>query len=327
MILICVSFLIASMLTLIIGIPYIAFLKKNVYEQFILEDAPSSHAKKAGTPTMGGIIIAVPAILASVLALVMNQSTSVEALVILSSFALFMILGFKDDLCKILKKQNKGLTPGKKLVFQFLIALIPAMIMTVSGKTTISFYNYFSINLSYIYPVFATVLIVGMSNAVNLTDGLDGLASGLSVIAFFALAIITCILGRNDLAIVAIAIAGSCVAFLYYNKYPAKMFMGDTGSLSLGGALGTFAVVSKLEIVTLLIGIVFVLETLSVIIQVISFKTTGKRVFKMSPIHHHFELLGWDETRVVKVFCAVGLISSSLIVLLYVYKHFIQGII
>lgn len=305
--LIYVAALVSLLLTLIAGVPYLEFLKKKLYGQVIREDGPSSHAKKAGTPTMGGIIIVIPSLFAASLALILDQKTGADTFIVLLTYSLFMLAGFQDDIRKILRKQNKGLSAGGKLLIQILIALIPALYMTFLGLRTISLSNLFNINLGYFYPIFAVLVIVGASNAVNLTDGLDGLAAGTSSFALIAAAIICALFGRYDLAIVSAAIAGSCFGFLYYNKYPAKIFMGDTGSLALGGVLGTLAVVGKFELSLLIIGLIFVIETLSVILQVISFKTTGKRIFKMSPIHHHFELSGWSEQKVVYTFCGLAI--------------------
>jgi phospho-N-acetylmuramoyl-pentapeptide-transferase len=306
MVLIYVSALISLLLTLIAGVPYLEFLKKNLYGQFIREDGPSSHAKKAGTPTTGGLIIVVPAIIGGILALIMDQKTSYDTLIVLSTFALLTFVGLKDDLDKIARKQNKGLGAKNKLLLQILIALIPALYVTFKGDTSVTYLG----NLGFFYPIFAILVIIGSSNAVNLTDGLDGLASGTMFIALTAITYFFINTGEPDLAIVSAAIAGSCLGFLYYNRNPARIFMGDTGSLALGGVLGTLAVVGKLELLLLVIGGVFVIETLSVIMQVISFKTTGKRIFKMSPIHHHFELSGWSEKRVVLTFWFAGLIFA-----------------
>ena len=188
--------------------------------------------------------------------------------------------------------------------------------MTISHQTYLSVGNY-SIDLHYLYPVFVIIFMTGVSNAVNLTDGLDGLAASNSAIAFLACTLICIITGQTDLAIIAAATVGSTFAFLYFNKYPAKVFMGDTGSLALGGLLGAIAVTGKFELWLALIAIIFAIETLSVIIQVTSFKLTGKRVFKMSPIHHHFELCGWSENKIVIVFSLVTLIFCTVAVILF----------
>lgn len=308
--LIYVSALISLLLTLILGIPYLDFLKKKTYNQFIREEGPASHQKKAGTPTMGGLIIILPAIIGAILALIMDEKTSISSLIALVTFALLTFIGLKDDFSKVNKKQNKGLGARQKLLLQILIAAIPALYVTLTGERTITFLHY-SLNLGMLYPFFAIFIIIGSSNAVNLTDGLDGLASGCSVIALIAITFICgVLLKRTDLAIVSAGIAGSCAGFLYYNRNPAKVFMGDTGSLALGGIIGTLAVIGKFEILLILIGGIFVIETLSVILQVTSFKTTGKRIFKMSPIHHHFELLGWSETKVVYTFWFIEFICA-----------------
>lgn len=298
--LIYVAGLLALLLTLLAGTPYIDFLKKKLYGQYICEDAPDSHAKKGGTPTTGGIIIVIPVIIAAATALFLQQNFDIKAVLALVIFALFMLLGFNDDYLKIAKKHNKGLGAKRKLAIQTVIALIPAL------------YMYFYNDAPILLVALALFIIVGSSNAVNLTDGLDGLAAGTSFFAFLACAFICSLKGFTGLTIVCYAIAGSCLGFLWYNKNPAKVFMGDTGSLALGGALGVVAVMGGFELWLAIIGGVFVIETLSVIIQVISFKTTGKRVFKMSPLHHHFELLGWSEPKVVYVFWLAGLICGTL---------------
>ncbi|OGI23374.1 MAG: phospho-N-acetylmuramoyl-pentapeptide-transferase [Candidatus Melainabacteria bacterium RIFOXYA2_FULL_32_9] len=244
------------------------------------------------------------------LGLLMAQKSSLNTFIILLVFALFTFIGFKDDISKITRKQNKGLSARNKLFLQVLIAIIPALYMTFNGERSVSVFGLYNIDLGLLYPFFAVFVIIGASNAVNLTDGLDGLASGTMFIALTAITCLCIITGRFDIAIVSAAIAGSCLGFLYYNKPPAKIFMGDTGSIALGGVLGTLAVIGKFELLLIIIGGVFVIEALSVILQVISFKTTGKRIFKMSPIHHHFELLGWSEPRIVYTFWLVGLILA-----------------
>ena len=316
-ILIIVALLVSFVLTLLFGVVYIDFLKKKMYTQYILEDAPENHAKKAGTPTTGGVFIAVSIIMASIAALTMNQSLTTSAMIVLMSFLFFMLAGLKDDLGKIKHKENKGgLTPRNKLFFQIAIALLPSIYMTLSGQTYLGFGNY-NIDLHYFYPIFAIFFITGVSNAVNLTDGIDGLASANCAVAMSAVAIICAFTGQIDLAIISAAVTGASIGFLYFNKYPAKVFMGDTGSLSLGGLLGTLAVMGKFELLILFIGFVFFCETMSVIIQVTSFKLTGKRVFKMSPIHHHFELCGWSENKIALVFASATFIMCSLGLLLF----------
>lgn len=312
MILTAVAFIIAIILALLTGVPYIDFLKKRLYGQEIRDVAPKSHEKKAGTPTTGGVFIVVSAIIASVISLVMAEKTTNMAIIVLIAFIFYTFTGLKDDFSKISQHQNEGLTPRQKLFLQFAIAILPAIYMTMNGQTQLTFGD-LSINLGYLYPFFAVILIAGMSNAVNLTDGLDGLAAANTVIVMLASVVINLTMGHVDLAIISAAISGACLGFLYFNKYPAKVFMGDTGSLALGGVLGTLAVIGKFEIWLLPISFIFIAETLSVMIQVAVFKLSKKtfRIFKMTPIHHHFELSGWKETTVVKVFSFVTLILSA----------------
>ena len=316
-VLIIVSMLVAFVLTLLLGVVYIDFLKKKMMTQYILEDAPENHAKKAGTPTTGGIFIIISTILASVAGLTMNQTLTTQSIIVLITFVFFMLAGLKDDLGKIKEKQNKGgLTPRNKLFFQIAIALLPALYMTFSGQTYLNIGD-FNLELHYLYPLFVIFFMTGVSNAVNLTDGLDGLAASNTAVATLACAIICTINGNIDLAIISAATMGSVIGFLYFNRHPAKVFMGDTGSLALGGLLATLAVIGKFELWVLFIGFVFFCETMSVIIQVTSFKLTGKRVFKMSPIHHHFELSGWSENKIVIVFSLISLIFGAIAVILF----------
>ncbi len=316
-ILIVVSMLVAFVLTLLLGVVYIDFLKKKTMTQYILEDAPENHAKKAGTPTTGGVFMVVSILMASLATLTMNQSLTTPALITLMSFIFFMLAGLTDDLGKIKHKENKGgLTPRNKLFFQIAIALLPAVYITMSGQTYLNVGEY-SLDLHYIYPFFVIFFMTGVSNAVNLTDGLDGLASSNIAVAMLATTIVCIISGHNDLAIISAATMGSAIAFLYFNRHPAKVFMGDTGSLAFGGLLATLAVMGKFELWILFIGFVFFCETMSVIIQVTSFKLTGKRVFKMSPIHHHFELCGWSENKIVLVFSLVSAIMGGVAIGLF----------
>ena len=309
MILTTVAFLIAIILALLTGIPYIDFLKKHLYGQEIRDVAPESHKKKSGTPTTGGVFLIASAIIASGISLVMAEKTTNMAIIVLIAFIFYTFTGFKDDYSKISQHQNEGLTPRQKLFLQFAIAILPAIYMTINHQTQLTFGD-LSINLGYFYPIFAVILIAGMSNAVNLTDGLDGLAATNVMIVMLASVVINLTMGHIDLAIISAAISGACLGFLYFNRNPAKVFMGDTGSLALGGVLGTLAVIGKFEVWLLPISFIFIAETVSVMIQVASYKLTGKRIFKMTPIHHHFELLGWKETTVVKVFSFVTLVLS-----------------
>ena len=312
MILIFVAGLLAMLLTLICGVPYLDFLKKKMLQQYIRDDVSMLHAKKAGTPTMGGLLMVGAAVIASIVALLMETAFSTILVLSIVTIILYCYTGYQDDIKTIHKKQNEGLSARGKLILQIIVALLPALYMVYVDKTAINIFNLWEIDLGLLYPFFAIFVIIGSSNAVNLTDGLDGLASGCSFLAFSTLAALCQINDYTGLAIISAAIAGCCLGFLYFNKCPAKIFMGDTGSLALGGALGTLAILSKNEFWLLFVGIIFIIETLSVIIQVTSFKTTGKRVFKMSPIHNHFELCGWSEQRIVYTFWGITLLFCVL---------------
>ena len=223
------------------------------------------------------------------------------------------VLGFLDDYIKVVKKRNLGLKAKQKMLGQIIIAVVTMVIGTrmlgIDTSVWLPVANT-SVNIGIGYYFLVLFVMVGASNAVNLTDGLDGLASGTMAIAASAYAAVCLLLGHNDLAVFCVAIVGACLAFLRFNAHPAKVFMGDTGSLALGGAFAAVGILTHTEVLLAVIGLIFVCEALSVIIQVISFKTTGKRVFRMSPIHHHFELGGWSEWKVVFVFWAVGLLAS-----------------
>lgn len=318
MIITIVAALVAMVLSLLIGVVYIDFLKKKLYNQPVLEDAPKTHEKKNGTPTTGGVAIILSIIIAAIIALPMEQVTSPQAFLIILTLFFFTLTGFQDDYQKITKNQNKGLSPRGKLFLQFTIALLPTLYMFMNGGTTVSIWHY-SVNLGWLYPLFSIFVITGASNAVNLTDGLDGLAASNCIIAFTACAVVSLIAGYGDIAIICAAAAGACLGFLYFNRHPAQVFMGDTGSLALGGLLGTVAIIGKFELYLLFFGIIFIIETLSVMLQVTSFKLTGKRIFKMSPIHHHFELLGWSENKIVIIFSLVTLAFSIAGMALYLY--------
>ena len=313
MIMLAVGLLLSLVLCLLFGVPYIDFLKKKTIGQYVLDLAPEAHAKKQGTPTTGGVFIISAIVISSVITLFMAEQMSKAAWIILITLLFMALAGLQDDYLKIKGKENKGLSPRGKLIRQILIALIPTIyamqycgtILTLGSKT-------FDIGL--FYPVLAVFIITGASNAYNLTDGLDGLAASTGIPAFIACLVLAFMSGHTDVAIISSTVIGALIGFLKYNKPKAQVFMGDTGSLALGGLLGTLAVIGKFELLLAIFGGVFVMETLSVIIQVTSFKLTGKRVFKMSPIHHHFELCGHSEIRIVKEFTVVSLILSIIAV-------------
>ena len=326
MIMITIAFLLGMILCMLLGVPYIDMLKKKMIGQYVKELAPETHAKKQGTPTTGGVFIIAAIIMASVTALSLAQKMTTAALITIMTLVFYTFAGFQDDYIKIKGKGNDGLTPRGKLFRQIAIALLPTLFLIITNPSATLFsVGNFAIDLKWLYPFFAVFVITGASNAYNLTDGLDGLAAGCGVPAFIACAVISLSMGETELAIIAAAVAGSLLGFLKFNKPKAEVFMGDTGSLAIGGLLGTLAVLGKFEFLLIFIGGVFVVETLSVIIQVTSFKTTGKRVFKMAPIHHHFELLGWNEKKVVAVFTTVSFILSIIAVVLF--ELFSRGIL
>ncbi|CEA02590.1 Phospho-N-acetylmuramoyl-pentapeptide-transferase [Metalysinibacillus saudimassiliensis] len=292
-----------------VGIPLLQRLK---FGQSIREEGPESHFKKAGTPTMGGLIFLVSILVVTiVLGLVFNFMTT-QTSTLLLVFLGFGVIGFLDDGLKVIFKRNLGLTSIQKLIGQIVIAIIAYVLLRgneFDTSVTIPLVDW-SVDLGMLYVGFLIFWLVGFSNAVNLTDGLDGLAAGLSVVAFAAYGIIAYMQEQGDVAFFAFVVAGAMLGFLLFNKNPAKVFMGDTGSLALGGGLAMLSVLTKQEFLLLVIGSVFVIETLSVILQVGSFKLRGKRIFKMSPIHHHFELSGWSEWKVVLVFWTTGVIAA-----------------
>jgi phospho-N-acetylmuramoyl-pentapeptide-transferase len=307
---IVMGFLISVLLSPII----IPFLRRLKFGQSIREEGPKSHQKKSGTPTMGGVMIIISIIITTIVMTGKFSQLSVEMYLLLFVTFGYGLLGFLDDFIKVVMKRNLGLTSRQKLLGQVIIAIIFYLVFTQYGfSTEIGIPGTaFSLDLGWGYIILVVFMLVGGSNAVNLTDGLDGLLSGTAAIAFGAFAVLAWNQSQYDVAIFSVAVVGAVLGFLVFNAHPAKVFMGDTGSLALGGAIVTIAILTKLEILLVLIGGVFVIETLSVIIQVISFKTTGKRVFKMSPLHHHYELVGWSEWRVVVTFWTIGLIFAVL---------------
>ncbi|GIP10733.1 phospho-N-acetylmuramoyl-pentapeptide-transferase [Paenibacillus macerans] len=302
-----VSFILA-----VISAPLIIpLLKRLKFGQQIRGEGPQSHQKKAGTPTMGGVII----LLAFTLSFLKFSVINTDFYVLLIATLGFGLVGFLDDYIKIVFKRSLGLTPRQKLFGQLLFAgIMCALLISEGHSTAIGIPGTgwsFDLGGWFYYP-FIIVMMLAISNAVNFTDGVDGLLSGVSAIAFGAYAVIAMQATSLPSAVCAAAMIGAVLGFLVFNAHPAKVFMGDTGSLGIGGAIGAIAVITKSELLFLVIGGIFVIEMLSVVIQVTSFKTRGKRIFKMSPIHHHFELSGWSEWRVVVTFWAAGLILAGI---------------
>lgn len=291
----------SAVLTVILGFFAIPLLKKLKARQSIREEGPKSHRIKSGTPTMGGLFM----LLSAVLVVIFNKMIDPSVLWLLFLTLGHGLLGFLDDFIKAEKKRNLGLTAKQKMLGQIILAVLFCwgVMDTLHLPYSIAIpFTHTDISIGLLYYPFVVLVIVGASNAVNLTDGLDGLASGCCVIAFSAYAMFCYMTGFNDLGYFIIILAGSCIGFLFFNYHPAKIFMGDTGSLALGGAIAGISVMTRTELLLIFLGLIFVLEALSVIIQVASFQLTGKRVFKMSPLHHHFELSGWSEVHVVWAF-------------------------
>jgi phospho-N-acetylmuramoyl-pentapeptide-transferase len=339
-----VASLTALLLSLLLGPWVIDRLREMQVKQYIREEGPKAHKKKAGTPTMGGVLIVAAIVIPTLLWADLRNPYVMLALCATLSFG---AIGFVDDYNKVVRKRNMGLRPRTKFSLQVLTCILVGGVLLdlqVKGAYTTQLsvpflkrlhpdlvihsllgYN-FIWPLAYVpFIVFLVLVIVGTSNAVNLTDGLDGLAIGCVLVSSTALTVLTYISSHarfadyleiqkipdvGDLVIFCGAVVGASLGFLWYNAHPAEMFMGDVGSLALGGAIGTVAVIIKQEILLLSIGGVFVLEALSVIIQVGSFKLTGKRVFRMAPLHHHFELLGWSESKIIVRFWIVALVFA-----------------
>ncbi len=301
----------AFVIALVLGPLLIPLLRRFKFGQSIRQEGPERHYAKAGTPTMGGIII----LLALVVPAIVYSGKSSEVWLALFVTLGHGLIGFLDDFIKVVLKRSLGLKAKQKLLGQILMAVALSYIAThYMGRGTDLWIPLLDINvdLGPLYYILIFLVLVGTTNAVNLTDGLDGLAAGTTTVAALAYAVIAMSFGKPDLAIFCVSLAGATLGFLKYNAHPAKVFMGDTGSLALGGALAAVAVMTKTELLLVIVGGVFVFEALSVIIQVISFKLTGKRVFRMSPIHHHFELSGWSEIKVVTVFWLTGIIFSAI---------------
>lgn len=297
-------------------IPKLKKLKANQSLSIYLEER---HKEKKGTPTMGGLIFIIPTMLSMVVLFLMQKIVfSYNLLIVIFTFLGYAFIGFLDDYLIIKRKNNKGLTESEKMLMQIVIAIFFFYLFMIAGNEPLLWIHTFNfkLNIGWFYGVFILFVLVASSNAVNLTDGLDGLAGGLSVIAFLAFGLITWntgwLAGYEDIALFCFILIGSLLGFLVFNVKPAKVFMGDTGSLSLGATLGTLAIITRHELLLVVIGIVFVIETMSCIIQRWYFKLTKKRFFKMAPIHHGLEKDGWKEADIVKLFWIIGLIGAMI---------------
>lgn len=306
---IMIGFLFSTMLGLIL----IPWLKRMKMGQRISIFVGETHKKKEGTPTMGGLTFIISTVV-TMIALVVTKKIDYTSnlTIVLLVFIGFGLIGFIDDFLSIRKKNNEGLTTYQKLFMQVVIAIIFFYIyMKNGGQTswTVGTLN-FDFEMGWLYGLFILFILVGSSNAVNLTDGLDGLSGGLSAIAYVAFALISLMVGYEDIGIFSLVLTGALMGFLVFNIHPAKVIMGDTGSLALGGAMGAIAILTHRELTLVVVAGVFIIETLTVIIQTISVQLFKRKVFLMTPIHHHFEKLGWQETDIVKLFWVVGLIFS-----------------
>jgi len=318
----------ALLLFLFLGKPFIRYLQRKQIGQYIREEGPESHLDKKGTPTMGGLLLL---FCVGIGVLLWGNLENVYIWIVLFVLFSFGGIGFWDDYKKVIKKENLGLQARVKFPLQVLFSLVAGFFLLTyldfSTQLVVPFFKNIQPDLGWYYLIMVFLVVVGTSNAVNLTDGLDGLVAGPNIIAFSTYGVLVYIVGNallanylqvlfipgaGELAVICGAIVGAILGFLWFNSYPAQIFMGDVGSLSLGAALGMVAILAKSEILLILIGGVFVLETVSVITQVISFKLTGKRIFKMAPIHHHFELKGWAEPKVIVRFWIISLMLSLL---------------
>ncbi len=305
-----ISAVVAFLVAIVVAPVLIPYLRKLKFGQQILEEGPSWHKSKQGTPTMGGIIFILAIFVATVVYMLVSFNLHLFMMLMVSLG--FGAIGFVDDYIKVVKKRNLGLTAIQKLVLQIILTVLYIVVLNRTGQLNteiiIPFANK-SIDLGWwLYIPFMLFVVVGTVNSVNLTDGLDGLATSITIVVALFFLVISNLIDNQATGIFSSAIVGGLIGFLIFNHYPAKVFMGDTGSLLLGGAVSVMAVGLKMPLILVIVGFVYLFEALSVILQVASFKLTGKRIFKMSPIHHHFEMCGWKENKIVLVFSAVTVI-------------------
>lgn len=317
------SLMIGLIFSLILALLIIPYLKKVKAKQYLSIYLRETHKKKQGTPTMGGIIFILPPLFMMLIFYLWNKIIiSYNLLIVLIVFSIYALIGFLDDFLIIKRGNNKGLTEGQKFMMQLVAAILFFLFFMLAGNEPLLWIHFLNlrIDIGWFYGLFILFVLVASSNAVNLTDGLDGLAGGLSFIAILTFGIITMntgwLEGFQEISIFLFALAGSIFGFLLFNTNPAKIFMGDTGSLALGAVLGTVAILTRHELLLIIVGIVFVIETITCILQIFYFKLTRKRLFLMTPIHHSFEKKGWREQDIVKLFWLIGLFGS-LIGLIY----------
>ena len=307
--------LVAYFLTVLMLPRLIKYLHVLKFGQAIREEGPQSHMHKKGTPTMGGISFIIAIVISLIVAMFLDSSNIKYYVLFIYTTISFSIIGYIDDMLIVVKKKNDGLAPRKKLMLQILFSVIFYILVTFIYKEVnyihIPIFDY-NLNISYFYIIFLVFWQTGFSNAVNLTDGLDGLATSVTIITTSTFALLAYKENNFPVLVFCLTIVGALIGFLLFNRNPAKIFMGDTGSLALGGILAAISVILHKEVAFLFIGLVYILETLSVIIQVAYFKKTGKRIFKMSPLHHHFELSGYGEVKTVYIFVIIAVISSAI---------------
>ena len=311
---ILIAFMLGFICSVVLGPIIIPILHKLKFGQNIRKEGPKSHLKKAGTPTIGGLIFIISI---TIVMIVMRYKLSDEAMIVLYGALSFGVIGFLDDILKIIHRDNEGLKSGQKFILQLVFSAVIAFYgyKVLGTSITIPFAD-FQWDLGWVYIPFVIFYFAAITNAVNLTDGLDGLATSVTILVLTFFSIVAFKMGHYSVSVFAIGLTGALLGFLKFNAFPAKVFMGDTGALALGGAIASIVLVLKTPLLVVIVGGIYVIETLSVIIQVTSFKLTGKRVFKMAPIHHHFEQVGWSEVKIVTAFsvitfllCVIGFIS------------------
>lgn len=304
--------IVSSFAITIILMPFIiGYFRTKQLGQTTREEGPTWHEVKTGTPTMGGLVFLISASATIIWTAVWQNAFTVSLILLVFILMLYGLLGFLDDYIKLIKKRNLGLTSAQKFVGQVVGGALFYIIYRMQGlPSELNLFGLTDVNLGWFYGLVIIFWLVGFSNAVNLTDGLDGLATGTSIIAYSAYAVIAFHQEQLDVLIFCLAVIGGLIGFLGFNKKPAKIFMGDVGSLALGGGLAAVSVLLHQEWTLLLIGLIFIIETLSVILQVGSVKLRNKRVFKMAPIHHHFEMSGWSEWKIVITFWTIGLLMA-----------------